>query len=88
VFEEHFRPTSSPKIPNDLVWFGHEATWQSLASRRIQFNTASFKAELRYEDSFGIDASVKVGLNGMGVDLGGRFADFQETVWKFEGEYA
>ncbi len=88
LFEEHFRPTSPPAVPDRLVWFGHEASWQALAERRLKFNTSSFRAELSYEDSFGVDGKLKLGLDGIGLKLGGNFTEFEETVWKFEGEFA
>lgn len=88
VFEEHFRSTGTPKLPEGLVWYGHEASWQQLAQRRLNYGTASFKAELRYEDSFGVDAQLKVGLESIGVKLGGEFTEFEQTTWQFEGEFA
>ncbi|MFO0760492.1 MAG: hypothetical protein U0359_28690 [Byssovorax sp.] len=88
MFEEHFRPSGPPKVPEGLVWLGHEPSWQALAERRIKYNTSRFRAELRYEDSFGIDGKLKAGIERLGIDLGGRFAEFESTVWELEGEFA
>lgn len=88
MFEEHFRPKEPPKLPENLIWFGHEPSWQAVADRRLKFNTSKFHAELHYEDSFGIDAKVKVGIEKLGVNLGGHFTDFETTVWEFDGEFA
>lgn len=32
---QYFNPTKKPYIPKDLVWFSHEATWQRLATQRL-----------------------------------------------------
>lgn len=87
-FEEHFRPSGEPKLHDNPIWFGHEPSWQAVADRRLKFNTSKFRAELRYEDSFGIDAKMKVGIEKLGINLGGHFTDFESTVWEFEGEFA
>jgi hypothetical protein len=86
-FEEHFRPTGEPSIPKGLIWYGSEPSWQSLAKRRLDFNTSKFRVELRYADSFGVDASLKVGLENYGVQIG-NYEDFETTIWVFEGEFA
>lgn len=87
-FEEHFRPKKEPRVPDGLVWYENEASWQAVAQRRMNFGTSQFKAHLRYEDSFGIDASLKVGLDKLGVKLGGNYSEFEATEWVYEGEFA
>ncbi len=34
--EQHFNPKIKPYIPDDLVWYHHNDTWQSLAKQRLQ----------------------------------------------------
>jgi hypothetical protein len=29
IFEEHFRPSDEIFIPDNLIWLGHESSWQS-----------------------------------------------------------
>ena len=82
-----YRPHGEPRIPGDLVWYGHEKSWQALAHRRIEHGVTSFKAELRYEDDFGINARLKGKLAGIGVNIGGSFTEFETTVWEFEGTF-
>ncbi len=59
-----------------------------MAHRRLEYGTSRFKARLSYEDSFGIDANLKVGLDNLGVKLGGNYSEFESTEWEFEGEFA
>jgi hypothetical protein len=88
MFEEEYRPRGEPKVPDGLVWYGHEASWRSLAQRRLDFRTTKFQASLNYSESFGIDASVRAVVEGIGLKIGGNFSDFEATSWDFEGEFA
>jgi hypothetical protein len=87
-FEEHFRPRGEPKLPANLVWYNNEASWQAVVQRRLEYGTSRFKTLLSYEDSFGIDANLKVGLDKLGVKFGGNYSNFESTKWEFEGEFA
>ena len=35
-----------------------------------------------------MDASLKLGLDKLGVKFGGSYAEFESTEWEFEGEFA
>ncbi|MBT7040132.1 MAG: hypothetical protein HN921_09840 [Bacteroidetes bacterium] len=87
VFEEHFRPTGDICIPNDKLWFEHEHSWQSIAKRRMNYGTTKFQVSLKYEDDYGINANMQVGLENFGFKLGGQFSNFESTVWEFDGEF-
>ena len=86
-FEEHYRPSEKPHIPDELVWYGHEASWQALAQRRLKNNMSKFKVVLHYEEDFGINAAFKVSLEKLGIGMGGKFNSFESTAWEFEGEF-
>ena len=88
VIEESFRPTKPPSIPEGLVWYEHEPSWQGLARRRIEFGTQSFNTTLVYNDDFNINTKLKLKLQGFGVQLGGEYTDFKTTIWEFDGTYA
>jgi hypothetical protein len=88
VFEERFAPKGSARVPKKISWFEHEPTWKHIAERRLKYKTTTFHAELRYEDSYGVDRNLKAGLKGFGIEFGSEFAEFQTTVWEFEGEFA
>lgn len=87
-FEEEFRPKGEPCVPAGLIWYANEASWQAVAKRRLDFGTSKFRAQLCYEDSFGIDANIKVGLENLGAKLGANYSEFESTEWLFEGEFA
>jgi hypothetical protein len=87
VFEETYESTSTPAVPNGLVWYTHEPSWQAIARRRLEFNTKTFTAELTYIDDFGIDADIKVGLDDVGIRVGGSFTRFEATRREFEGSF-
>ena len=87
VFEEHYRPTGKICTPDDLLWLEHEHSWQSLANRRINHGLIKFQVSLKYEDDYGINANMKVGLESIGFKLGGQFSNFESTVWEFDGEF-
>ncbi len=87
-FEETYRPSGPPCLPSNPIWFGHEASWQAVAQRRLSFRTEAFRAVLNYEEDYGVSASVKASVANTGVNLGGNFQDFESTCWRFEGEFA
>ena len=63
-------------------------SWQAIAQRRLAHSTAKCGGFLRYQESFGFDAELKLGLAKLGFKLGGQYADFEETVWEFEAVFA
>jgi len=46
------------------------------------------EVELVYDDDYGIDGSVAVGLQGYGLKLGGEFSRKETTRWKFHVTFA
>jgi len=88
IFEETYFPTEQPKIPDGLVWFKSEPTWQALAERRLKFNTQTFRIQLAYKEDYGINTSLTLGLEKCGVKLGGSFTKFEATLWEFEGDFS
>lgn len=86
--EETFVVMGPPKVPDGLVWYPHEPSWQALAQRRIEFGTSTFRIELTYDEDFGVDGGLVAALEGIGVRLGGSFRAFERTRWEFEGTFA
>jgi hypothetical protein len=87
VFEEYYQPSGKAFIPNNLVWYGHEASWQAVAKRRLENGTTKFKIMLSYEEDFGINASLTANLQQFGINLGGNYSKCESTKWEFEGEF-
>jgi len=88
TFEAEFTPVSTPSIPTDLVWFDHDPTWQRVANARLNAGLTQIDVALRYEDDFGIDAKLALGLENCGLNIGGAFTEFERTVWTFTGAFA
>jgi hypothetical protein len=87
LYEASLPGTDKPAIPEDLVWYWHEPTWQSVAKGRIMYGLSDFSLTVTYEDDFGINACLKAAVVNAGLDLGGRFEDHVSTVWRIEGKF-
>lgn len=88
LYEASLVGTSEPKLPESLVWYPHEATWQTIADGRINFGLKEFNLSITYQDDFGVNAGIKAAVQKVGLDIGGSFEDHQSTVWRVEGEFA
>ena len=78
---------AEPAMPNGLVWFHHEPTWQSIAKGRLEFGLNDFSLSVSYQDDFGINSGLKISLARTGLDLGGKFEDHQSTEWRLRGKF-
>lgn len=89
VFEEHYDPDPNrdPRVPEGLVWFAHEPAWQALARRRVEYGVREVRAQLTYTDDFGVNAELRLGLEGLGVRAGGQAREFESTVWEIDVEF-
>jgi hypothetical protein len=87
LYEANLVGLNNPVIPESLVWFNHEPTWQSIAKGRINYGLQNFSLSISYEDDFGVNAGLKASVLKSGLDIGGKFEDHQSTVWRLEGEF-
>ncbi len=87
-FTMSLAPTMSPHIPEDLVWFRSEVLWQEIASARLESGLREFSMDVNYSEDFGVNASLKAKIADVGLELGGNFVDFRETIWKLSGTFA
>jgi hypothetical protein len=88
LFKATLKGAANPKLPDGLVWFPHEPTWQILAEGRLEHGLTEFQLSVRYEDDYGIDAGLKLKAGKAGLDLGGHFQEHESTVWRIEGSFA
>ena len=77
----------TPKIPDHLVWYEHEPTWQSIANGRINHGLSTISLTVDYRDDYRVNGSLKVDAEKAGFDLGGDFEDYRATIWKIEGAF-
>ena len=87
LYEAKLTGTTKAKVPESLVWYPHEPTWQSIAKGRMEFGLQQFTLNIAYEDDYGVNAGLKVGAQKVGLDLGGRFEDHEATTWKIAGDF-
>lgn len=75
---------TDPSVPDELVWYSHEPTWQQVAKSRIKYGLKSSSLRLRYEDDFGINAGLPVMVKKLKLDLGGKFENHKSTIWNIQ----
>lgn len=88
LYEAHLRGSADPSLPETLVWYSYEPTWQSIAKGRMKFGLKEFSLSVNYDDDFGINAGLKLKAGKSGLDLGGTFEDHMATTWKIHGKFA
>ena len=87
LYEATLSGTTKPTIPENMVWYPYENTWQSIAKGRIEFGLQDFSLSISYEDDFGVNAGLKASVAKTGLELGGKFEDHQSTVWHLQGKF-
>ncbi len=82
------RPTQPPTLPANLLWYHHEPMWQVLCSARLAQGVSAFKVGFSYKSDFGVDVSLCVKIEGMGLKVGGAFEanesieqEYEVTFW-------
>ncbi|MGD9818165.1 MAG: hypothetical protein AB7V04_05620 [Desulfomonilaceae bacterium] len=87
LYEAELEGKNTPILPEELVWFFHEPTWQKVAEGRMKFGLKKFSLQLHYEDDFGVNAGLKVKAENVGLDLGGKFQNHESTTWSINGSF-
>ena len=87
LFEATLSGTMQPSLPESLVWYPHEPTWQSIAKGRLNFGLQDFSMSVTYDDDYGVHAGLKASTQKAGLELGGKFEDHQETAWRIAGQF-
>lgn len=88
LYEATLAGATEPRLPDSLVWYPHEPTWQSIAKGRMHFGLQNFSLSVAYEDDLGVNAGLKVSALKAGLELGGQFEDHEATTWRIAGEFA
>ncbi|UTF51815.1 hypothetical protein NLA06_07995 [Desulfomicrobium sp. ZS1] len=87
LFEAVLKNKKAPTLPDGLVWYMHEPTWQAVAKGRLEYGMQQFSLNVVYEDDYGVNAGLKVRAQKAGLELGGSFEDHMATIWKIHGEF-
>ncbi|WP_216856349.1 hypothetical protein [Acidisphaera sp. S103] len=77
----------SPAVPDGLMWYPHEPTWQMIAQGRLKHGLRNFTVSVNYSDDFGINLGVEASIANSGLDLGGKFEGHESTIWKLTGQF-
>ena len=85
LYEAELEGTDTPMLPEELVWFNHEPTWQKVAEGRMKFGLKKFSLQLQYQDDFGVNMGLKMKAENSGLDLGGNFQNHESTTWSING---
>lgn len=80
-------PAGTPYVPDDLVWFGSEPLWQEVAAARLESGLRAFTIDVSYTEDLGVNAALKAKIAKVGLDVGGKFTEYQETIWKLSGTF-
>lgn len=87
LYKAELPGNDKPEVPQNLIWYSHEPTWQKIAEGRIKFGMKNFGMQLIYQDDYGVNAELKAKAKGAGLDLGGKFEDHQSTTWSISGKF-
>lgn len=87
LFEASLEGSKHPALPDGLVWYYHEPTWQQIAEACLEHSLRQFSLVVSYEDDFGVNARLKVAAEGIGLDLGGSFENHESTRWDIQGSF-
>ena len=79
--------TTDPSVPDGLVWYSSEPTWQQVVEGREKYGLKSFALSLRYEDDFGINANIPFIIKKLKFDLGGKFENHKSTIWNIQVKF-
>lgn len=84
LFSASLSGSSSPFLPQGLVWYPHERLWQTISKGRLEHGLSAFTMTVSYEDDFGINGNLKAGVEKAGLEIGGKHI---ATVWQLSGTF-
>jgi hypothetical protein len=87
LFEAEFPGHSEPKVPDDLSWYPDERTWQMIADARIRSGAQKTSLTVTYTTDYGIDTHMMRTAKSCGVNIGGRFEEQHDTIWRLDAEF-
>ncbi|MGD6969226.1 hypothetical protein ACQCVP_22650 [Rossellomorea vietnamensis] len=87
LFKATLNGSSTPKLPDELVWYHHEPAWKQLANGRINHGMKDFSLTVNYEDDYGVNSKLEATISSAKFQTGGDFIAHKDTVWKIEGTF-
>jgi hypothetical protein len=87
LFEAEYPGTGRPVIPDDLYWYPDEPTWQMIARARMQSDARKTSLAVTYTSDYGIDRHVVQSARTCGINVGGKFEEQRDIVWRLDAEF-
>lgn len=87
LFDAELENSHPSSLPDNLVWYPYESTWQQVAKGRLEFGLKNFNLTLNYNDDYGINAGIKFKIDRAGLDAGGSFEKYTATTWRIYGNF-
>lgn len=87
IYHAEYKNNESHKLPENMAWYHHEPTWQSVGDGRINHDLQNFNLTLEYNDDFGINADLFAEISKIGFGTKNSFEKKESTVWKVIGEF-
>ena len=87
LYKAEFDGNVNPILPDNLIWYNHEPTWQSIVEGRTNFGLRNFSLQLIYHDDYGINSGLKAKAEKIGLDLAGNFEKHESTTWSITGTF-
>ncbi len=88
IYTAKLEPKEDIILPDNMVWYSHEPTWQQIVKARQYSGLKEFSLKLDYNDDFGINGKLFAKISETGFDIGGEIKDYKSTNWKLEGQFA
>lgn len=88
LFKADFTNILPPSLPDNMVWYGHEPTWQNVAKGRLNYGMQEFSLIVAYQDDYGVNAKLGAKAQKAGLDVGGAFGEYMSTTWKITGKFS
>ena len=82
-FKNASLPTRMPQIPEHLRWIAGEPLWEAMVETRLNEWATELRVSFKYTSDYGLNADVAVGLEGIGVSIGGSY----ESQTRVDQEY-
>jgi hypothetical protein len=86
-FEAEFPGSPKPFIPDGLCWYPDEQTWKMIAHTRIVGGAQKTSLKVTYTTDYGIDTRIVKASRMCGVNLGGKFQQQRDTIWRLDAEF-
>lgn len=78
-FKNTSLPVAKPFLHENTRWLTGEPLWQAMVGTRLEQWKTEYRVQFRYLSNYDLKAEVALGLQGMGISIGGNYQE-QETV--------